>query len=224
MNSKKNLFLEYGKKLIWEMLGFFLVALGSVLFLYSDMGLNPWGVLHQGISIQTGMTLGQATQAFGLLLIAISSAFKVVPGLATILNMIFIGLFTDVIIDLGLISTPDSIILKYVLLLLGTLAFAYGMYFYLTQHLGAGPRDGVMLLLQRATKLDVGIIRVAMEVSAVVIGYLMGGQVGIGTVLSALLLGPTLSIIFRLHKYESGHAPHENLLTTLRKFFTSSSN
>ena len=99
------------------MLGFFLVALGSVLFLYSDMGLNPWGVLHQGISIQTGMTLGQATQAFGLLLIAISSAFKVVPGLATILNMIFIGLFTDVIIDLGLISTPDSIILKYVLLL-----------------------------------------------------------------------------------------------------------
>ena len=131
-----NLFLEYGKKLIWEMLGFFLVALGSVMFLYSDMGLNPWGVLHQGISIQTGVTLGQATQAFGLLLIAISSIFKIVPGLATILNMIFIGLFTDVIINLQLISTPDSIILKYALLLLGTVAFAYGMYFYLTQHLG----------------------------------------------------------------------------------------
>ncbi|HHV42500.1 MAG TPA: membrane protein [Clostridiaceae bacterium] len=209
--------LKYVKKLFWELLGFFLVALGAVLYLHSDLGMNPWGVLHQGISMQTPLTIGQATQVVGLLLIAVSSTFKIVPGLATILNMIFIGLFTDLVNDMNIIKTPDSLIIRYVMVLAGTVATAYGMYYYLKQHLGAGPRDGFMLLLQRITKLDVGIVRTAMEVTAVIVGYLLGGQFGVGTVISALILGPIVSIIFRIHKYESSHAPHENLLETFSK-------
>ncbi len=215
MSRNKSLAVTYGKKIFWEMFGFFLFALGSVLFLNSDLGLNQWGILHQGISFQTPLTIGQASQVVGLLFIAVSSAFKIVPGLATVLNMIFIGLFTDLLINLQIFPTPDSIILKIIMLVVGNIALAYGMYFYLSQQLGAGPRDGVMLLLQRATKLDVGIVRVGMEVLVVIIGYLMGGQFGIGTILSALLLGPTVSLIFKLHKYESGKL-HESLVDTYR--------
>lgn len=218
MSKSNNLALVYGKKLVMEMLGFFLFALGSVLYLYSDLGLNPWGILHQGISFQTPLTIGQATQIVGLLLLTISVLFKIVPGVATVLNMIFIGLFTDVIINTQIISTPDSVVLKYIMMLLGNVICAYGMYFYLSQHLGAGPRDGVMLLLQRVTKLDVGVVRVGMEVLAVIAGYLMGGQFGIGTILSALLLGPTVSLVFKIHKYDSSRS-HENLFDTFRKVF-----
>ncbi len=218
MSKNKSLTISYGKKLVMEMLGFFLFALGSVLYLYSDLGLNPWGILHQGISFQTPLTIGQATQIVGLLFLAVSSLFKVIPGIATILNMIFIGLFTDVIINFQIISTPDSVVLKYLMMLAGTVICAYGMYFYLSQHLGAGPRDGVMLLLQRTTKLDVGVVRVGMEVLAIIVGYLMGGQFGIGTILSALLLGPTVSLVFKIHKYDAGK-PHENLIDTFRKIF-----
>ncbi|HHU07058.1 MAG TPA: membrane protein [Clostridiaceae bacterium] len=218
MSKSNNLALVYGKKIVMEMLGFFLFALGSVLYLYSDLGLNPWGILHQGISFQTPLTIGQATQIVGLLLLTISVLFKIVPGVATVLNMIFIGLFTDVIINTHIISTPDSVVLKYIMMLLGNVICAYGMYFYLSQHLGAGPRDGVMLLLQRVTKLDVGVVRVGMEVLAVIAGYLMGGQFGIGTILSALLLGPTVSLVFKIHKYDSSRS-HENLFDTFRKVF-----
>lgn len=220
MNEVIKIISNYLKRVFFEMIGFALVSLGTLLFLYSDLGLNSWGLFHQGLSLQTTLTLGQASQAFGFLLIIICLFFKTIPGIGTILNMFFIGRFIDLIDGFSLIATPDGLAMKVLMMFLGTVIMAYGMFFYLKENLGAGPKDGVMILLHRATNLDIGIVRTGMEVSAVIAGYLLGGKFGIGTIVSAFLIGPTLSIICKIHQYRPKETPQENLIETIRNIFS----
>lgn len=217
MKALTRFFQLYAKKIILQMIGFALVAWGTLLFLYSDLGLNSWGLFHQGLSLQTPLTFGQAAQAFGSLLIIISLFFRVIPGLGTILNMFFIGIFIDLFDSFAILYTPNSMILKLLMLLLGIVVMAYGMFFYLKENLGAGPKDGVMILLHRITNLDIGIVRTAMEVSAVIAGYLLGGDFGIGTIISAFTIGPALSIICKLHKYKPKETYQENVIDTFKR-------
>lgn len=202
-----------------ELIGYALVSFGTILFLYSDLGLNSWGILHQGLSLRTTLTFGQASQAFGLFLVIICLFFKVVPGIGTILNMYFIGKFIDLIDSLSIISTPGSLILKFIMLLLGTVIMAYGMFFYLKENLGAGPKDGLMILLNKRLNLDIGLVRTGMEIFAVIVGYLLGGKLGIGTIISALFLGPALDFIFKANHYNPKEIVHESFIDTYNKIF-----
>lgn len=204
-----------------ELMGYAFVSFGTILFLYSDLGLNSWGLLHQGLSLRTALTFGQASQAFGLFLVITCLFFKVVPGIGTILNMYFIGKFIDLIDSFSIIRTPDSLILKFAMLLSGTVIMAYGMFFYLKENLGAGPKDGLMILLNKKSGLDIGLVRTGMEVSAVIAGYLLGGKFGIGTIISALLLGPVLNFIFKANHYNPKEIVHESLIDTYNKIFNS---
>ena len=215
-NEVKRIFSEYGNKLLMEFIGYAFVALGTILFLYSDLGLNSWGIFHQGLSLRTILTFGQASQAFGFFLVMICLFYKVIPGIGTIFNMYFIGKFIDLIDSFSIIHTPDSLVLKIVMMLLGTVTMAYGMFFYLKENLGAGPKDGLMILLNKKSNLDIGIVRTGMEISAVVAGYLLGGQFGIGTIISALILGPVLRFIFKLNNYNPKEIVHENIIDTYR--------
>lgn len=153
----------------------------------SDLGLGPWDVLHQGLSRLAGIPIGMMAILVGLVVLGLWWPLRERPGLGTVLNVLVIGIVIDV--TLIWLRTPESLTLRVVLMLAGPLLFAIGSGFYLGVGLGSGPRDGVMTGLARRG-WPVGVARATVEISILVVGYLLGGTVGLGTVLFALTIGP----------------------------------
>lgn len=191
--------------------GFFLCALGITTMLHASIGLSPWDIFHKGLSIQTGLTFGQAQQLTGLIVIIIGMLLGIFPGLGTILNMYFIGKFVDLIIQSGFLFTPESIIGKIIMLYIGIVIMCNGIYFYLSSNLGAGPRDGLMLGLVQKLNKKVAFIKTVIEVSVLIAGYLLGGPLGIGTVLLAFSTGPILQTVFKIGKFNANENKQLNL-------------
>lgn len=182
------------------LIAFAVMAYGLVAIIYAGTGAPPWDVLHLGFSLQTGLSYGRVIQGMGLIMILISWIMGIRPHLGTVLNMIFIGLFADLIMIAGLVPRPETLIMQLLQLILGTVVFSYGTALYISMNRGTGPRDSLMLALTRLTGLRIGLIRTFIEVTATVSGYLLGGPLGLGTVLFALAVGPLLELAFKLVK------------------------
>jgi len=197
------------------LLGLFLFAAGLVMNLYSGLGISPWGVLTIGIERHIPLTFGQTSQMIGLVVLAIGWALGFAPGIGTIANMIFTGAFIDLIMSWGLLRTPTTLIEQYVMLLFSIVLIGVASYLYLRVRLGAGPRDGLMMGLVTQLDRPVSTIRGVIELTVLIIGYLLGGPVGIGTILTALLLGVSVQIAFRIGRYDR-KTPHINLLDLYR--------
>ncbi len=178
--------------------GLFIIANGVVFTINAGLGVNPWDVFHIGVANQTGLTIGRITQITGFVLIAISFLLKVRIYIGTVLNMIFLGFFIDLVIGMGYIPHSELLWVRIILYLVGVILFGLGVAFYISPNLGAGPRDSMMLALTRVTGLSKGAIRTMMEVAIAVIGFLLGGPLGIGTVIFALSLGIFLELGFML--------------------------
>lgn len=211
INNKKKL-NQFFLKMPSLFLGFFLFAVAILLALYSDLGMSPWDVLHMGIVNHSILSLGQVSEIVGLGIILLSLFLGVVPGIATIFNMIFIGLFVDLLNKTGLIKTPEAMIFKIIMLASAILIMGFGSYFYLKVELGAGPRDGLMEGLVKKLNKPVWLIRGAIELSVVIIGYFLGGPVGVGTLILAFAIGPSVQFAFRLGNYDPKSAKHTNFL------------
>ena len=211
--KKSNLFVRYVKLMIV----LFICSIGQNLFLYCDLGMNPWNVFHQGLSLHLPITLGQASQIVGLMIITVCMFFKIFPGIATILNMYFIGFFVDMIINLNIISTPETLLGKIVMCISGVVVLSFGMFVYMNQELGAGPRDGLMLALTQRTRFKVGVIKNSMEITVLIIGIILGGKFGAGTIIASLLAGPVLQIIFKIFKVNPKKLEQENLIDIYHK-------
>ncbi len=192
--------------------GFFLFAIAILLALYSALGMSPWDVLHMGIVKHSIFSLGQISELVGFGIILLSIFLGVIPGIGTFCNMIFIGVFVDLINKTGLIKTPDNIFLKILMVISATLIMGLGSYFYLKVELGAGPRDGLMEGLVRKLNKPVWLIRGSIELMVLIIGFFLGGPVGIGTLLLAFTIGPSVQLIFKLGRYDPKKAKHKNLL------------
>jgi uncharacterized protein len=171
-------------------LGLFLFGVGEGLLVAADLGVSPWTVLAEGVALHTAMSVGVATVVISVLLLLLWVPLRQRPGLGTVLNALLIGLF----IDLTLLLVPDQLplVLRALLVPAAILLVAVGSGFYLTTRLGPGPRDGLMTGLHRVTGLSLRLVRAGIEVSAVVVGFALGGTVGVGTVAFALLVGPTV--------------------------------
>lgn len=211
--KKSSLFLRYVKLMI----GLFICAVGQNLFLYCDLGMNPWNVFHQGLSLHLPITLGQASQTVGLIIITICMFFKIFPGIATILNMYFIGFFVDMLINSNIMSTPETMIGKVIMCISGVVVLSLGMFLYMSQELGAGPRDGLMLALTQRTRFKVGTIRNFMEITVLIVGILLGGKFGAGTIIASFLAGPALQTIFKIFKSNPKELKQENLIEVYNK-------
>lgn len=183
------------------MLGFIIIAIGINLTLYADMGLNPWGTFHQGVSAITGLKFGVISQLTGVLIITLSLFIKIFPGIGTLLNMYFIGYLVDLFDGMAIIPLPDTYILKILYLVIGTFLFNYGIYVYLSCELGAGPRDGLLVGLVKLTGINVSIMRPIIEVTILITGIMLGGSYGIGTLFNALLGGSILHYVFLFHHF-----------------------
>jgi uncharacterized membrane protein YczE len=180
------------------MLGLAFCGLGQYLSVQSGLGTNPWNVVNVGAAKYLPFTIGQTSQLIGIALILVSYLLKVKPRIGTICNMYFVGFFYDVYDYLGLFPNKGNQLLQYTYLLTGILAFAVGIGMYISTDFGAGPRDGFTIAVQKLLGWSTQATRVSMEVTALVIGFLLGGPVGIGTAVSALFNGPLVQVFLKL--------------------------
>ncbi len=189
--------------------GLFLYGLGIIVTMRANVGYAPWEVLHSGISQTLGVSIGLVNTAVGALIVAIVFMLGEKIGLGTIFNMFMIGLFMDLILYLDFIPLFDNFWIGSLVLIIGLFIISLGTYFYISSAFGAGPRDSLMVAVTRKTGLPVGLCRGILEVSVVFIGWLLGGMVGLGTVISAFAIGFCVQITFKLVKFDPTQVKHE---------------
>ena len=180
--------------------GLVLFALGIVLLLESGLGLPPWDVLNQGIADITPLSFGTANIAVALVVLVVAWSLGARIGPGTVANAVLIGLTVDVLLAFeaidGLSETPLSG--RIVMMVAGILITGIGSAFYIGAGMGAGPRDSLMLVASRRTGIRIGITRASIEVAATVVGFALGGTVGIGTLAFAFGIGPAVELSFAL--------------------------
>ena len=188
------------KTLLYLVLGLSLFAIGETLLITANQGVSPWTVLAQGISFQTNLSIGITTFIVSLIVLILWYPLKQKPGLGTLLNVILISIVID--LSTPILPYPKTLFYQIIQSVIAVLIVGIGSGFYLTANLGPGPRDGLMTGLQKLTDKPIALIRTILEVSAVLIGFYFGGVVGIGTLLFAFGIGPSVSLgIFIVMKF-----------------------
>jgi uncharacterized membrane protein YczE len=178
------------------LIGLFLYGIGIALIVRAALGVAPWDVLTQGIDKQTGWGFGVITVLLSIVILLLWIPIRQRPGIGTVANALLVGPFAQ----LGLWLIPAQTVLwAQILMLAGgivTIAVATGL--YIGSHFGPGPRDGLMTGLVRRTGYPIWVVRTSIEVTVLVIGWLLGGNVGIGTLAFALLIGPLCNLTIPL--------------------------
>lgn len=192
-------------------LGFIFCACATVMALKSNLGLSPWDVFHQGLSNITGLTIGQVSIIVGLVVVLITVLLKLEIGIGTIVNMILIGFFIDLINYLNIIPESTNLISGILMLITSLFTMAIGSYLYIGCELGCGPRDGLMVAIVRITGKSVGVIRFYIELGALVIGWILGGTVGIGTLITVAFLGSVIQLVFKIFKLNVNELKHKKI-------------
>ncbi|HZH20147.1 MAG TPA: hypothetical protein VEZ18_08110 [Geodermatophilus sp.] len=176
------------RRLVQLYAGLVLYGVSMALLVRSGLGVMPWDVLHQGLARQLGWSLGVVTIVVGALVLLAWIPLRERPGLGTVSNVVVIGLALDV--ALAVLPEPSSLPLRVALVPAGVLLNAVATAAYIGVHLGPGPRDGLMTGLVRRTGRSVRLVRTSIEVTVVALGWLLGGTLGVATVLYALAIGP----------------------------------
>ena len=172
-------------------LGLAIFGLGEGLLLVSTTGNSPWSVLAEGITKITGITIGTSTFLVSVAVLSFWIFLKQKPGIGTIMNIIIIAGVID--LTLNFIDPPTSIVSKYILATVSVLLVGLGSGIYLVANLGPGPRDGLMTGLTKVTGFPIAFVRASIEISVVIIGWYLGGTVGIGTLIFAFGIGPAVA-------------------------------
>jgi uncharacterized membrane protein YczE len=182
----------------WLVAGLFLFSCGIVAFLEARLGLAPWDVLHQGIAEHTPLSFGVANEVVGVFVLVAVWLLGGRIGVGTVANAVLIGVFVILLQSLGVVDRLGDWPLagRVGLLAAGLALFGVGSAFYIGAGLGAGPRDSAMLVVALRGSMRIGAARAALELSVLVVGYLLGGRVGVGTLLFAALIGPAVEASF----------------------------
>ena len=178
--------------LFFLLIGLIFFGLGEALLIAAGVGVSPWTVLAQGITHITGWSIGLATFMTSLVVLVCWLPLKQIPGIGTVLNVLIIALVLD--FSLPYIPTFESFFLRVGEAISGVLVTGFGGGLYLIANLGPGPRDGLMTGLQRLTGSPIAWVRSGLEVTVILAGWLLGGSVGLGTVIFALGIGPSIAL------------------------------
>ena len=195
-------------------IGLFIYALGIVITMKASIGFAPWEVFQSGIATTVGLSIGVVTIFVGLVIIVVVKILGEQIGLGTISNMLLIGLFMDLILYIDIIPTANNIFCCLVVLIAGLFTISIGSYFYIKAAFGAGPRDSLMVALARRTRIPVGVCRSLIELSVTLFGWLLGGMVGIGTVVSVVAIGFCIQITFKVLRFDVKAVRHESFRDT----------
>lgn len=209
---KRHLFV----RIFYLLIGLLISSFGTQAMIVASIGLNPRGILIQGIINQTQLRYGLVVQLLGLVLIIISAFFHRYPGIGTICNVSFLGPFVDLFALLPIWKTPETIPLQIIYFLVGQVILSFGMAIYLSQELGAGPRDGIMVMLIQLPHGSVVRARTLLDGFSAIVGYFLGGPIGIGSVLAVTLSGITLKYCFCIIGSDPKKFYQENILETIQ--------
>jgi uncharacterized membrane protein YczE len=166
--------------------------LGEGLLIVSFTGASPWSVLAQGISLNVNLSIGTITLLISIAVLILWTPLKQKPGMGTILNALIIAIMIDVCIKY--VPTPSNYFNQLILGIVSVIIVGIGGGIYLVANLGAGPRDGLMVGLQKKTNLPIALVRGTLEITVVSIGWYLGGTVGVGTLLFAFGIGPCVAL------------------------------
>jgi len=178
---------RFSARLVQLLCGLALYGASMAMMVRANLGLDPWDVLTQGVAPRIGISFGLTVNLIGLVVLALWWPLRQRPGIGTVLNIIVIGTVTD--IALALIPSPEAFAARLALLCLGILLNGIAGGAYIGAGLGPGPRDGLMTGFCRRTGLSVKLVRTAIELSVLAIGWMLGGTVGLGTILYAVSIG-----------------------------------
>ena len=180
--------------------GLFVFAAGIVALLESGLGLSPWDVLHQGLAEHTRLSFGEANVAVSIVVLAVAWMLGARVGVGTLANALLVGAFVQLLASVEVVSELSDRELgpRITLLVIGIALMGAGSGLYLGAGLGAGPRDSLMVVGAERTRFRIGVVRAALELIALAVGFVLGGTVGIGTVAFALLIGPAVEGSFWL--------------------------
>ncbi len=172
--------------------GLSLFGLGEGLLIVSFSGASPWSVLAQGISLNVNLSIGTITLLISIAVLILWVPLGQKPGMGTIFNALIIAIMIDLCIKY--VPTPSNYIHQLLLAVISVIMVGIGGGIYLVSNLGAGPRDGLMIGLQKLTNFPIAVVRATLEISVVSIGWYLGGTVGVGTLLFAFGIGPCVAL------------------------------
>ena len=172
--------------------GLWIFGTGDAVIVAAGVGNTPWTVLAEGIALMMDRTIGQATFFVSVAVLLLWIPLREKPGIGTILNAILIAVAIEYM--LPILPTPEGAFESLLQVIGGIALVGIGSGIYLTANLGPGPRDGWMTGMQRASGYPIGNVRAAIEISVVIVGWSLGGTVGIGTVIFAVMIGPTVAV------------------------------
>ncbi|WP_454344696.1 membrane protein YczE [Streptomyces canus] len=185
-----------GRRLIQLYAGLALYGVSSTLLVEAGLGLEPWGVLHQGLAELTGVSIGVVSIAVGAAVLLLWIPMRQRPGLGTVSNVFVVGLAMDA--TLAAVPHVHGLALRIPLLLAGIVLNGAATGLYIAAGFGPGPRDGLMTGLHRRTGRSIRLMRTAVEVTVVVTGFVLGGTLGAGTLLYAVSIGPLAQVFLRM--------------------------
>jgi uncharacterized membrane protein YczE len=197
-------------RLINTFFGIILYAFGIIITIKANIGYAPWEVFHVGLSNTIGLSFGITTIIVGIVIVIIVTILGEKLGLGTVLSMVLTGIFADIILMMNIIPIAKNLVVGIIMLISGLFIISTGTYFYIKTAFGVGPRDNLMVVLARKTKLPVGICRCLVELFVTVIGWMLGGMVGIGTIISVIAIGFCVQITFGLFKFDVTAVKHES--------------
>jgi len=172
--------------------GLVLFGLGEGLLIVSFTGASPWSVLAQGLSLNLNLSIGTITFLISVAVLILWIPLGQKPGIGTIFNALIIALMIDLCIKF--VPTPSTYFYQLILATISVITVGVGGGIYLVSNLGAGPRDGLMIGLQKVTNLPIAAVRATLEITVVGVGWYLGGTVGVGTLLFAFGIGPCVAL------------------------------
>jgi uncharacterized membrane protein YczE len=210
LNGKVFQFNWFGwRRFAWD---FFVIQIGFLLFglaidviVQASLGLDSWDVLQMALTYHLPITLGESNIGVAFIIILIDVALKEPLGWGTVANMIFIGVWVDILRPYVPL-VPGSVLVQLGYLLLGVLIMGFATAIYIRVNAGAGPRDTLMLALSRLGKTSVRIARTIIEVTVVVLGWMLGGPAWLGTLVAALAIGPAVQLGFKILKVRTSNS------------------
>ncbi len=210
---------EYTKRTIRLIFGLFLYGLGSYMSIQANVGLAPWEALSMGIFYKTGILYGDIVVLTGIIIIIIDFFLKEKIGFGTLINAILIGKFVDLFNFWELIPKMENFGIGVGVLFAGQVVICLATYFYIGAGMGCGPRDALMVALgKRMPKVPIGAVRAILEGTVLLLGWIMGAKIGVGTVIAVFGIGTIMEYTFRILKFDVKAVKHENFADTVRRF------
>ena len=208
------------KEILKSALGLFIFSIGVYLTIQANIGLAPWDCLSMGVSAKVGYSYGIVHTVISIIILIIDILLKEKIGYGTILDALLVGNYVDWIGYLKLVPVSDNVAVSCAMVIIGLLIMGYGQYFYMAAAQGCGPRDSLLIALgKRFPRTPIGVVQTFMVGIALLIGWLLGGPVGIGTIISVFGMGSALQLVCKIMHFEPRDVVHKNVLETNRIFF-----